>query len=126
MVQEKKEKKEKEKEEEGQEAPYNWLTPDRPPLAAFTGIFLVRKEKKSKNTTKEEETLIFEIGLGRLGSQKLNKLFFRNWLGKCGKWGGIILIYFSNCSGKVERRMLHKLIILENAKIIYEVERGKI
>ena len=46
MVQEKKEKKEKkekekkekkEKEEEGQEAPYNWLTPDRPPLAAFTG-----------------------------------------------------------------------------------------
>ena len=34
--------KEKEKEEEGQEAPYNWLTPDRPPLAAFTGI--------SKNT----------------------------------------------------------------------------
>ena len=34
---EKKEKKEKEKEEEGQEAPYNWLTPDHPPLAAFTG-----------------------------------------------------------------------------------------
>ena len=33
---EKKEKHEKEK-EEGQEAPYNWLTPDRPPLAAFTG-----------------------------------------------------------------------------------------
>ena len=33
----KKEKKEKEKEEEGQEAPYNWLTPDHPPLAAFTG-----------------------------------------------------------------------------------------
>ena len=32
------EKKEKEKEEEGQEAPYNWLTPDHPPLAAFTGI----------------------------------------------------------------------------------------
>ena len=31
------EKKEKEKEEEGQEAPYNWLTPDHPPLAAFTG-----------------------------------------------------------------------------------------
>ena len=25
-------------EEEGQEAPYNWLTPDHPPLAAFTGI----------------------------------------------------------------------------------------
>ena len=36
---EKEEKKEKEKEEEGQEAPYNWLTPDHPPLAAFTGIY---------------------------------------------------------------------------------------
>ena len=37
---EKKKKKEKEeKEEKGQEAPYNWLTPDRPPLAAFTGKF---------------------------------------------------------------------------------------
>ena len=33
---EKTEKKEKEKKEEGQEAPYNWLTPDHPPLAAFT------------------------------------------------------------------------------------------
>ena len=32
-----KEEKEKEKEEEGQEAPYNWLTPDHPPLAASTG-----------------------------------------------------------------------------------------
>ena len=35
---EKKEKKEKEKEEEGQEAPYNWLIPDPPPLAASSGI----------------------------------------------------------------------------------------
>ena len=30
-------KKEKKEKEEGQEAPYNQLTPDRPPLAAFTG-----------------------------------------------------------------------------------------
>ena len=37
-------------------------------------------------------------------SGKLNKLIFRNWLGKGGKWGGIILIYLSNCSGKVERK----------------------
>ena len=36
---EKKEKKEKEKEEKGQEAPYNSLTPDHPPLAAITGIY---------------------------------------------------------------------------------------
>ena len=34
------ENKEKEKEEEGQEAPYNWLPPDHPPLAAFTGIIV--------------------------------------------------------------------------------------
>ena len=36
---EKKEKKKekKEKEEEGQEPPYTSLTPDRPPLVAFTG-----------------------------------------------------------------------------------------
>ena len=33
------ENKEKEKEEEGQEAPYNWLPPDHPPLAAFTGNY---------------------------------------------------------------------------------------
>ena len=32
-----KQEEEKEKEEEGQEAPYNWLTPDHPPLTAFTG-----------------------------------------------------------------------------------------
>ena len=37
-----KETKEKKKEEEGQEAPYNWLTPDRPPLAAFTDSNIVR------------------------------------------------------------------------------------
>ena len=34
------ENKEKEKEEEGQEAPYNWLPPDHPPLVAFTGIII--------------------------------------------------------------------------------------
>ena len=33
------EEKQEEKEAEGQEAPYNWLTPDRPPLAASTGIY---------------------------------------------------------------------------------------
>ena len=58
--------------------------------------------------------------------ESLINYFFRNWLGKGGKWGGIILIYFSNCSGKVESGMLYKLIILEIAKIIYEVDRGKI
>ena len=35
------ENKEKEKEEEGQEAPYNWLPPDHPPLAAFTSKQIV-------------------------------------------------------------------------------------
>ena len=39
----KEEEKEEEKEQEGQEAPYNWLTPDRPPLAAFTGNITVFK-----------------------------------------------------------------------------------
>ena len=33
-----KEEKEEEKEAERQEAPYNSLTPDHPPLAAITGI----------------------------------------------------------------------------------------
>ena len=84
---------------------------------------------------KLNKLIFFEIGLDLFFSklawkrwkvESLINYFFRNWLGKGGKWIGIILIYFSDCSGKVERRMLYKLIILEIVKIIYEVDRGKI